>query len=55
MAFGGSFADPFLARVFATDAPASSAHTRALLGWSPTHASLLTDLATGDYFAAQAA
>ncbi len=49
------FGDPFLARVFATDAPASSAHTRALLGWAPTHASLLDDLATGDYFPAQAA
>jgi hypothetical protein len=28
---------------------------RALLGWTPSHASLLDDLATGDYFPAQAA
>jgi len=47
--------NPFLARVFATDAPVSSAHTQALLGWTPTHATLLADLETGDYFATQAA
>jgi nucleoside-diphosphate-sugar epimerase len=49
------FGDPFLARVFATDAPASSARTRALLGWAPAHASLLADLDRGDYFADRAA
>jgi len=47
--------DPFLARCFATDAPASSTHTQTLLGWAPTHATLLEDMQTGDYIAAQAA
>ena len=32
--------------------PASSARTRALLEWEPTHAALLADLADGHYFAA---
>ncbi|MGD6747925.1 SDR family oxidoreductase [Streptomyces sp. BH106] len=30
--------------IFATDQPSSSAHTRAALGWQPTHPSLLEDL-----------
>jgi nucleoside-diphosphate-sugar epimerase len=30
--------------IFALDQPASSAHTRAALGWQPTHPSLLDDL-----------
>ena len=30
--------------IFAMDRPASSAHTRAALGWNPTHPSLLADL-----------
>jgi len=30
--------------IFAMDQPASSAHTRAALGWQPTHAGLLEDL-----------
>jgi nucleoside-diphosphate-sugar epimerase len=30
--------------IFAMDQPASSAHTRAALGWKPTHPSLLADL-----------
>ena len=30
--------------IFAADQPASSAHTRAALGWEPTHPSLLDDL-----------
>ena len=30
--------------IFAMDQPASSAHTRATLGWKPTHPSLLADL-----------
>ncbi len=44
------FGNPFMALVFATDSPASSSRTQALLGWSPTHPSLLDDLETGDYF-----
>jgi nucleoside-diphosphate-sugar epimerase len=49
------FGDPFMARVFAADAPASSTLTQARVGWAPVHATLLEDMATGDYFAAQAA
>jgi hypothetical protein len=45
--------DPFLARCFATDAPASSTHTRTLLGWTPTHPTLLKDMQDGGYFASQ--
>lgn len=33
-----------LGPIFATDQPSSSAHTRAALGWNPTHPSLLQDL-----------
>jgi nucleoside-diphosphate-sugar epimerase len=33
-----------LGPVFATDQPASSAHTRTALGWEPTHPGLLDDL-----------
>lgn len=33
-----------LGPIFARDQPASSAHTRAALGWTPTHPSLLEDL-----------
>jgi len=44
------FAVPFIAGVFAVDAPASSALTRSLLGWTPTHPTLLQDLQNGDYF-----
>lgn len=49
------FENPFFAKAFATDAPASSAHTRSLLSWAPTHATLLEDLETGDYFSSQPA
>ena len=31
------------------DAPVSGAHTHELLGWSPTHPTLLDDLEYGDY------
>ncbi len=40
----------FIAGAYAIDAPASSAHTRSLLGWTPTHPTLLNDLEHGDYF-----
>ncbi len=43
------FGDPFMARVFAADAPVSSEATRALLGWTPVHPTLLRDIETGDY------
>jgi nucleoside-diphosphate-sugar epimerase len=33
-----------LGPIFATDQPSTSAHTRSVLGWEPTHASLLEDL-----------
>jgi nucleoside-diphosphate-sugar epimerase len=46
----GHFANPFMAAVFGADAPASSARTRSLLDWAPTHATLLEDLKAGDYF-----
>ena len=49
------FDNPFLARCFATDSPASSAYTRKLLNWKPIHATLLEDMATGDYFSSQLA
>ncbi|WP_328457366.1 MULTISPECIES: SDR family oxidoreductase [unclassified Amycolatopsis] len=43
------FASPFMAEVYGIDAPVSGAHTRDLLGWSPSHPTLLEDLAHGDY------
>ncbi|GAA3563771.1 SDR family oxidoreductase [Amycolatopsis ultiminotia] len=46
--------NPFLAKFFSLDVPVSSEHTQALLGWAPKHATLLEDLATGDYFTPQA-
>ena len=49
------FEHPFLAKAFTADAPVSSAYTRKLLGWKPTHATLLEDMETGDYFSSQSA
>lgn len=46
--------NPFLATLFSLDVPVSSEHTQALLGWTPTHATLLEDLETGDYFTLEA-
>jgi len=43
------FDNPFMATAYSTDAPASSERTRALLGWTPTHPTLLEDLEHGDY------
>jgi nucleoside-diphosphate-sugar epimerase len=40
----------FLSFFVALDNPTSSARTRALLGWAPTHPALLDDLAEGHYF-----
>ena len=39
----------WLGMFFGADAPASSAHTRELLGWTPTHSTLLEDIAAGHY------
>ena len=39
----------WLGRFFGADAPASNARTRELLGWTPTHATLLEDIAAGHY------
>jgi hypothetical protein len=44
----GHFA--WLAGLLAADSPASSALTRALVGWQPTHAGLIDDLEQGHYF-----
>jgi nucleoside-diphosphate-sugar epimerase len=40
----------FLAPLVQLDSPAASAHTRALLGWEPTHVGLIEDLDQGHYF-----
>jgi nucleoside-diphosphate-sugar epimerase len=45
------FPSPFMATVYGFDAPVSSSYTQELLGWSPTHLTLLEDLKHGDYFA----
>ncbi|NUP67686.1 MAG: SDR family oxidoreductase [Nonomuraea sp.] len=45
------FVSPFMAIAYAFDGPVSSARTRELLGWSPSHPTLLDDLEHGDYFA----
>lgn len=39
----------WLGMFFGADAPASNVRTRALLGWAPTHATLLEDIAAGHY------
>jgi nucleoside-diphosphate-sugar epimerase len=41
----------WIAAFFAADLPASSALTRELLGWQPTHQGLIADLQEGHYFA----
>lgn len=40
----------FVGMFLGADVPTSSAKTRALLGWSPTHVDLLRDLEQGTYF-----
>ena len=47
------FGDPFMAGVYAADAPVSSDRTRTRLGWRPTHPTLLEDIEAGDYCAPQ--
>jgi nucleoside-diphosphate-sugar epimerase len=49
------FVSPFMATIYGFDAPVSSTYTQELLGWSPTHRTLLEDLEHGDYLAAPAA
>jgi hypothetical protein len=41
----------FLGPILNVDQPASSAHTREVLGWAPTHPGLLADLEAGFYTA----
>ena len=41
----------FLGLITQLDNPTSSARTRELLGWKPTHADLLADIREGHYFA----
>lgn len=45
----------FLAGFLAADNPVSSALTRALLGWQPTHPGLIEDLDKGHYFHSRSA
>ncbi|GAA1694110.1 SDR family oxidoreductase [Streptomyces yatensis] len=45
----GHFVSPFMATVYGIDAPVSSSYTQELLGWSPTHPTLIDDLEHGDY------
>lgn len=45
------FDSPFMATVYGVDAPVSGAYTQEMLGWSPTHPTLLDDLEHGDYLA----
>jgi nucleoside-diphosphate-sugar epimerase len=40
----------WLAGFLGLDAPASSARTRELLGWEPTHPGLIDELEAGSYF-----
>ncbi|RSN06402.1 3-beta hydroxysteroid dehydrogenase [Streptomyces sp. WAC 01325] len=49
----GHYISPFMAIAYAYDAPVSSAHTQELLGWTPTHPTLLDDLEHGDYLTTQ--
>ncbi len=41
----------FLGMVLASDQPASSTQTRALLGWQPVRPGLIADMESGHYFA----
>jgi len=46
---------PFVGRFVQLDNLTSSAYTRERLGWAPSHADLLSDIAAGHYFAPPAA
>jgi nucleoside-diphosphate-sugar epimerase len=46
------FVSPFMATAYGFDGPVSSSHTQELLGWSPTHPTVLEDLEHGDYLTA---
>ncbi|MBI0294206.1 SDR family oxidoreductase [Streptomyces sp. PRKS01-29] len=48
------FPSPAMARFYGFDGPVSSSHTQELLGWTPTHPTLLHDVEHGDYLAAPA-
>ena len=43
----------FLGAFFSLDCPASSALTRALMGWEPSQPGLIEDLDQGHYFRSQ--
>jgi len=47
----GELLGGFIGMITQLDNPTSSARTRELLGWKPTHAGLLEDIAEGHYFA----
>jgi nucleoside-diphosphate-sugar epimerase len=47
----GAVLGGFLGMITQLDNPTSSARTREVLGWKPTHAELLADIAEGHYFA----
>jgi nucleoside-diphosphate-sugar epimerase len=47
----GELLGGFLGMITQLDNPTSSARTREILGWKPTHADLLADIAEGHYFA----
>ena len=51
----GGILGGFLGMIAQLDNPTSSAWTRETLGWKPTHADLLADIAEGHYFASAAA
>ena len=51
----GDILGGFLGVVAQLDNPTSSAKTRELLGWKPTHADLLADIAEGHYFGSASA
>ncbi|WP_245642461.1 hypothetical protein [Nonomuraea candida] len=43
------FVSPFMAIAYGFDGPVSSSYAQELLGWTPTHSTLLEDLEHGDY------